>query len=572
MPQDAFTIALTASHLNNKLFNARVDRINQPTQDSVVFYLRTQNKNEKLILSANAENARVSTTSDQKEAPLQAPAFCMLLRKHLSHATIEHIEAVKYERIVKIVFNTKNEMRESGTKIIYVEIMNKYSNITLTEDGKILGAIKQSQSIEGSRPIFPGVTYKLPNPQEKVEICDKEKSILALSAFNGCDFANYIFNTFKGISKLTATEIVYEFFNKYDISIDDVKLVKIEDFYNHFYNFYETCNFNPCIIDNDDMYEFFPIDYTSIPYDKNFHQDITDVIDKYYSDKESKREFNEIKRKLLTHVKTADKKLQKKYQIALEKLLSCKNMQQDRIYGELIISNLYRITDGLEKIELENFYSSDYEKVAIKLDKNLTAKENAERYFKKYNKEKKTVASVEPQIVELENSLKYIQSLYDEIDLCSSIVDFKEITEELVQANIIKLKKANGKKREEKSTYRTYNYGGFDIFVGRNNLQNTKLTTSAERSDMWLHTKDYHSAHVIIKTEGRVVPDEVLLFAAEVCAFYSKATKSDKVPVDYTLKKFVKRPSGLPLGMVYYTDNKTILVNPNAHLDFAIIK
>ncbi len=567
MPQDAFTIAVSASQLNDKLFNARVDRINQPTQDSVVFYLRTKNKNEKLILSANAENARVSITSDQKEAPLQAPAFCMLLRKHLSHATIDRIEAVKYERIVKIVFNTKNEMRESGIKIIYVEIMNKYSNITLTENDKILGAIKQSQSIEGARPIFPGVTYKLPTPQEKVEICDKNQSLSALSAFEGADLSSYIFNTFKGIAKLTANEIVFSFFGKHDVNAVDIKLIKIEDFYKHFYDFYETRNFNPCIIDNDDMYEFFPIDYTSIPYDKTFYQDITDVIDKYYSDKESKREFNEIKRKLLTYVKAADKKLQKKYQIALEKMLSCKNMQQDRICGELIISNLYRLKGGETKVELENFYSPDYEKVTINLDKNLSAKENAERYFKKYNKEKKTVASVEPQIVELENSLKYIQSLYDEIDLCSSIVDFKEITEELIQANIIKVKKTNGKKREEKSAYRTYSYGGFDIFVGRNNLQNTKLTASAERNDMWLHTKDYHSAHVIIKTSGRSVPDEVLLYAAEICAFYSKASKSDKVLVDYTLKKFVKRPPGLPLGMVTYTDNKTILVTPNAHLD-----
>lgn len=567
MPQDAFTIASTANELNAYLTNARVDKINQPSQDTVIFYVRTQNKNEKLLLSCNAENARVVITDSQKDAPLQAPAFCMLLRKHLSHATIESIEAVKYERIIKIIFNTKNEMRESGTKVIYVEIMNKYSNITLTEDGKILGAIRQSQSIEGTRPIFPGIRYSLPAPQDKVELDNKNEAIMSLNTFSGSDLSSFLFNTFKGISKVTAGEIVYGFFNKHDASTDDVKSIKIEDFYTYFYNFYETRNYCACIVDNEYMYDFFPLDYKSISYKKIFYPTILSAIDRYYTDKEAKREFEETKRKLLSFVKAADKKLQKKYQIALEKILACKNMQQDRIYGELIISNLYRIPSGVDEVELENFYSSEYEKVKITLDKTLSAKENAERYFKKYNKEKKTVTSVEPQIEELKNSLKYIQSLYDEIDLCSSIIDFKEITEELIQANIIKTKKTNTKKREEKSTYRSYSYSGFDIFVGRNNLQNTKLTTSAERNDVWLHTKDYHSAHVIIKTNGRNVPDNVLLYAAEICAFYSKAAKSDKVPVDYTLKKHVKRPAGLPLGMVYYTDNKTILVTPNAHLD-----
>ncbi len=566
MPQDAFTIYHTALELNNRLKGARIDKINQPTSDTVTFSVRTLNKNEKLVISANAENARVAFTDLQKEAPYQAPSFCMLLRKYLIHATVDCVEAVPYERIIKITFNTKNEMREAGVKVLYAEIMGKYSNITLTENDKILGAIKQSQSLEGLRPIFPGVSYKLPAPQDKVELSNKEASLSALNSYQGGDFSKYIFTTFKGLSRLTANEVVYRFFGSSEPSIQDVKNCNIIDFYKHFVNFYETRNYLPNVVSSNDINDFFITDYKSVNENKKYYDDLLKTIDLYFDKKESTRAFGDKKRKLLSVINAADKKVKKKYQIALEKILACKNMQNDRIYGELIISNLYRIKNGLKEVELENYYSPDYQTVKIPLDEKLSPKENAERYFKKYNKEKKTVASVEPQIKELEENLKYLQSLYDEIDLCQSMQDFTDVEEELIQAGILKTVKKSDKKKEAKSTYRTYCYKGFIILVGRNNLQNTRLTSSAERNDLWLHTKDYHSAHVIIKTEGRLVPDDVLLYAAEICAFYSKASKSDKVPVDYTLKKYVKRPAGLPLGMVYYTDNKTILVTPNAHL------
>ncbi len=566
MPQDAFTIFHTALELNTKLSNARIDRINQPTADSVVFYLRTQNKNEMLIVSANAENARVTLTARQTNAPLQAPSFCMLLRKHLSHAVIESVEQVPYERIFKIKFNAKNELRESGTKILYAEVMGKYSNIILTENGKILGAIKQSQSLEGLRPIIPGVSYVLPLPQNKTDLSDSDSAINILKNFTCGDFSNYLFNNFKGISKATASEIVFRYFGSTEPNYSIVINSNIEDFYKYFKSFYDECKLKPCVTLSSSNSDFYVTEYKSVVIEKKCFQDITCAIDYFYTKKETEKEFETKKRKLTSSVTAFEKKLRKKYQIALDKILACKNMQQDRIFGELIISNLYRIESGKNEVLLENFYSPDNEKVLIPLDDKLSPKENAEKYFKKYNKEKKTVNQVEPQITALESQLKYIQSLHDEIDLCTESSDFAEIEEELVEANILKSYVKKNSKKEQKSQYRVYSYGGFEIFVGKNNLQNTKLTSSAERNDVWLHTKDYHSSHVIIKTNGKSVPDDILLYAAEICAFYSKARSSDKVPVDYTLKKFVKRPQGLPLGMVYYTDQKTILVTPNNHI------
>lgn len=565
MPQDAFTIYHATKALDAKLKNARIDKVNQPTHDTVVFSIRTNSVNEKLLISANAENARITITETLKEAPVSAPSFCMLLRKHLSHAVIEKIQAVPFERIVTITFTTKNEMRESGLKILYVEIMGKYSNITLTEDGKILGAIKQSQSLEGIRPIFPGVTYKLPLAQDKTEIINKDESLNCLNSFSGSDLSNFVFNNFKGLSRQTAIEIVYSFFNKYEVGADDVKTINIVEFYEHFSNFYEHCNIKPNVVEKDKQSDFFVTDYKSVVYDKIYFKTINSAIDYFYKNKENNIAFNDKKRKLIDAVKSHEKKLNKKYQIACEKILSCNDMQQNRIFGELIISNLYRIKPGEKQAELENYYSESCETVTVKLDPTLSPKQNAERYFKRYNKEKKTVSAVTPQIDALKDELRYVQSVYDEIDLCTDLSDFADIEDELTEAGILKSVKTKDKRKKQISSYRTYNYRGFEILVGKNNVQNTRLTMNAERNDMWLHTKDYHSAHVIIRSENRPVPDDVLLYAAEICAYYSKASKSDKVSVDYTLRKFVKRPSGLPSGMVYYTDNKTILVTPNKH-------
>jgi len=565
MPQDAFTINHTAAELNERLCNARIDKVNQPTPDTVVFYVRTRSKNEKLLISANAETARIVVTDSQKEAPISAPAFCMLLRKHLSHAVIETIEALPFERIVRIKFATKNELRESGTKILYVEIMGKYSNITLTENGKILGAIKQSQTLEGIRPIFPGVTYKLPASQEKIELSDTAATLFCLKNFCGDDFADFIFNNFKGLSKATAYEIVYKFFGNLFVTSSDVKNINIADFYEHFQSFYDECNIRPNVTVDNFKSEFFVTEYKSVKGDKKYYDTINSAIDFYYENKENFKAFSDKKRKLTDAVKAHEKKLNKKYQIAEEKILSCNDMQNNRIFGELIISNLYRIKNGVKSVELENYYSPDNEKVTIKLDETLSPKQNAERYFKRYNKEKKTLIAVEPQITEIRENLKYVRSLYDEIDLAKELSDFVEIEEELIECGILKSPRLKTKRKKEIPSCRIYNYKGFEILVGKNNVQNTRLTMSAERNDMWLHVKDYHSAHVIIKAESRQIPDEVILYAAEICAYYSKANESDKVPVDYTLRKFVKRPAGLPSGMVYYSENKTVLVTPSSH-------
>lgn len=565
MPQDAFSLYHTTKELEKIIKNARVDKVNQPDNDTVVLSIRALNQNLKLILCANAQNTRVCLTKKESKNPLTAPNFCMLLRKHLSHATIKDIELLGFERIIKITFECKNELWEITDKIIYSEIMGKFSNIILVENGVILGALKQSTLDESNlRPIFSGLKYTLPISQEKVEITDEKASLDMLEKFNGCDLENFIFTNFKGIAKSTAVEIVHSFKIKNSLDDDFVKNLNIIEFYKHFKNFYVSPKINPNLTNTKSGSDFYITDYKSVLGEKIYFDSILDCIDHHFTKKEEKKLFDSKKTKLLQVISAFDKKLRKKHQLLLERELSCKDMEQNRLYGELIISNLYQLKSPTDKVCLIDYSKEDCPTVEIKLDKTITPKENADKFFKKYAKQKKTLTATREFIEENQQLLDYVSTLFKELEDAESLSDFADIEEELTLNGIIKPKKGT-KQKEQPSKPRRYEYLGFEILVGRNNLQNDRLTLSSERNDMFLHTKDYHSAHVIIKSMGREIPDKVIEYAAEICAYYSKAKNSDKVPVDYTLRKFVKKPNGLKTGMVIYTNHKTILVTPNPH-------
>ena len=242
-------------------------------------------------------------------------------------------------------------------------------------------------------------------------------------------------------------------------------------------------------------------------------------------------------------------------------------MDKFKKYGELIMANLWQFKAPVSQIKVIDYSQSDYPEITIKLDGLITPKENAEKFFKKYNKLKKTLEAIAPQKIEIQQQLDYLSSIFSEIEQTETLLDFVEIEDELICENIIKGASTKKQTKKISSQPRCYLFEGFEILVGKNNLQNDKLTLSAERMDIFVHTKDFHSSHVIIKANGKSVPDNVIEFACQVCAYYSKARQSDKVPVDYTLKKFVKKPHGTKTGMVFYTNQKTILVTPNPRLE-----
>ncbi len=563
MPQDAFTIFHTANELNSKIVGAKIDKANQPDKDTVVLTIRVNGKNQKLCVSANASLARICLTEDKDDAPLQAPSFCMLLRKHLVRGIILKVYAIPFERIIALDILCKDELGVTSNKTLYVEIMGKYSNLILCENGKILGAIKTTNlDFDISRQIFPGIDYILPTPQDKVELTNEIASKDALKKYEvGVDLTSFIFNNFKGFSKQTAKEISARF------EILDIckNPLDINAFYKFLLDFYFTKDLSP-------NYSFFskPIDFYAVNYISDNNEKIkTDslslAIDTYFTNRKNSAVLDLNRRRLLDTAKAFEKKVAKKLQIVLDKILACEDMEKYMLYGELIISNLYQIKQGVDKIEVNDYTKEDYPLITIPLDKTLSPKKNAEKYFKKYNKLKKTLCAVLPQKEELDRTLEYLSGVFHEIELAETLEDFTDIKEELENQGLISKQTNNKKEKKKLSKPRYFEYLGYEIFVGRNNLQNDRLTLSADRFDLWLHTKNYHSSHVIIKNKGVNIPDEVILFAAEICAYYSQARNSDKIPVDYTFKKFVKKPPKSPVGTVYYTDYKTILVTPNSH-------
>ncbi len=559
MPQDAFTILHTAKELDSLLKDARVDRINQPDKDSVIFYLRKDRFDYYLTACAKADFSRLSIGAKPTFVAVDAPSFCMLLRKHLSRSVIEQIRAIKDERIIAIDFLCRDELGETSEKTLYCEIMGKYSNVILVQSGTILGAMKTTSfDSDYPRRIFSGVPYILPEKQEKTSLFDEEAAKNLLANFNGHDLTEFVFNNFLGLSRATAQDIETKYFQ-------NVKVFKIDEFYKYFKDYYESPFIKPNVVFGGKESDFYIGDYTLVQGNKTYYKTIAEAIDAYYKFKTESKAFGIRKQKLKDIVNAYLKKQQKKLQIVNEKLLSCDDADKNTLYGQLIISNLYRIKSGMKEVELEDFTKEDYPKITVKLDDKLSPKENAERYFKRYDKQKKTLAAVSNQKDELNELIAYLEQILKEIDSIEQIEDFVDIDEELKLLGLIKVE-AKKKEKVKTTKYRVYSYGGFEIFVGKNNVQNEKLTFSAERSDIWLHAKDFHSSHVIIKTHGETVPDNVLLFAAEVCAYYSDAREADKVPIDYTLKKHVKKSNGKAIGLVYYTDQKTLFVKPDSHL------
>lgn len=554
MPQDAFTLLHAARELNNLLSGAKVNRVVQPDKDDVYLAVYTKSGARTLVLSSNAEYCRVAFTSAEKPKPQVAPSFCMLLRKHLLGAETESVSLVGFERIIKIDFRTKNDFKDSVVKTMYCEIMGKYSNLILTENGKILGCIKNAPlDVATTRLTLPGADYVLPKSQDKADITDKTSfKSRYMSAFFG-DLPKFLFENVKGLSFVTAEEIAANV--PADADVDSV--------YDAVKTFYLSPVVSPCVKGEGKKRDYYITDYKTIGGQTEYFDTITDAEDDVFSAKERKKAFDLEYKRISDKVNSLTKKLGKKLQGENEKLLSSANYDELRVKGELITANLYRLEKGMKSCELENYYD-DYKPMKITLDENLTPNANAQRYFKKYAKEKRAVEIVTPQKEQTEKDLDYLGSVGHELSLAADKSDFKDIEEELISQGLLPAPKNRSVKTAE-SPYREYIADGYAIKCGKNNLQNDRLLSRAYKDDLWLHAKGFHSPFVIVETKGEKIPDEVIKTAAEICAYYSDGGKGGKVHVDYCLRKFVKKPPKAKPGSVIYTDYKTACVQPLPH-------
>ena len=571
MPQDAFHIRRLSAELNEFLAHGKINRISQVNKDELTFIIYTGKSTVKLILSASASGARVCLAATEKEPAPVAPNFCMLLRKHLQGAEILEIRQHEFERIIEIDLYCVTDFSESK-RTLHCELMGKYSNVVLTEKGVILGALKTTALEDSTRRVLlPGAKYLYPTPQDK------------LSPFNGAGMRSrlenflsmrpeglekealsvFLFENVSGLALPTAREIV----SRAASAASSLQLCLSPSANSPLWDFVGNFCLHEPNVPHLQIIDGKAVDFFAFAVENGVQTpSLCKAEDEFFSRKENKKGFDDKKRKLENTVKGLKKKQTKKLQDTLERLKESEKAEDLRIKGELLTANLYRVEKGMSCVELENWYSPDCEKIKISLDTTLSPSKNAQRYFKTYNKHKRAKEILTPMLEKEQAEIEYTDSVLSALSLADSAEDLKELEAELMQMGLLRAQKerAGVKKKETLIPFREFEHNGFKIYAGRNNLQNDRLVRAASPDDIWLHTQKYHSSHVIIATEGKEIPDDTLLFAAQICAYYSDGRDGDKIPVDYCKKKFVKKPNKSKAGFVIYTDYKTVLVTPKS--------
>ena len=544
MPQDAFTLRLNAKELCGTLTGGRINKIVQPSKDEVFFIIYTGKRTVKLILNTNAQDCGAYFGEDGEEPPLVAPNFCMLLRKRLQSAEICGVELVGFERILRFKLRSFSDFTEAE-RDLYLEVMGKYSNLILVENGIILGALKTTALDGGARrTIFSGAKYVLPAPQDKADPSDGAALRAVLQGASG-DLGKFLFTRVSGLAPSTAEAIAGSYAG--GGLCEHVQRYIFSDM---------VC---PCVVERDGK----PVDFYARSVEGGISfPTLSEAQTYFYARRRAFKRDNAERRRLLTAVQTAVKKHEKRLAQILEKKKECADCESLRIKGELLTANLYALTRGMEGCELSDFYDEKGGTVKIKLDAQLTPSQNAQSYFKRYRKQKRTLEMLAPQEAETEAELEYLESLKAAILSAESGVDLLSCAEELETAALLKVREEKRKRAKPEIPFRTFECGGFQVYAGRNNLQNDALLRRAAPEDIWLHAQRYHSCHVIIRTNGRSPSDMVLAFAANVCAKYSDAN-GDRIPVDYAFVKYVKKPPKAKAGFVVYTNFSTLLGDPS---------
>nr|WP_300005777.1 NFACT RNA binding domain-containing protein [Tissierella sp.] len=581
MAFDGIVTNTVVNELNNTLIGGRVDKVYQPEKDEILIYIRNKGENYRLLISSASNNPRIYLTKITKQNPQEPPMFCMLLRKHLIGGTILNIDQFALDRIISIDVSSIDELGDPSEKSLIVEIMGKHSNIIFIEKEtkKIIDSIKRvSFDMSRVRQILPGNDYILPPNQEKLNPLTASK-IDFLKAIenekpNTHSYKFFYFN-YMGLSPLISKEICFNANVDIKRSISTLTETDIEALYTNF-NYIigkvNSKNFNPLYIEGDDgvVSYFYSLDINMYGEDsKIFLPTISQVLDKVYIAKDS---FDRVSQKSQSIKKSIQVKLDRtinKLSKQSNELMESKDREKYKIYADLISANIHLIKPGLKMVSLANFYDENMDELSIPLNEKISAPENAQRYYKKYSKLKTRESLLKVQIKETNQEIEYLENVLISIEHSTEVDEIDEIRDELIKGSYIRdtSKDKVRRKRKKKKEFKPYHYlsqDGFDMYVGKNNLQNEYVTLKlARKDDLWFHVQGMPGSHVIIKKENKEIPDETLEEAALLAAYYSKAKNSSNVAIDYTEKKHVKKmPSSKP-GMVIYDNFKTINISPS---------
>ena len=566
MPFDGAFTHIVINELKNAV-GCRVEKIYQPCDSRLIIHLSKRDFSPILNISVGGGGQRIYFTSTKPENPINAPMFCMLCRKYFSSSKLVSVEQKGLDRVVILSFEAYDEMGDIIHPQIVCELFGSRGNVILVNKGKIIDALFRSDIEKDIRLIQPGADYLPPQSQNKINIFE----ITGTEAVNFLDFGLHtplskeILSKFDGLSPLIAGEIVHRGYND-DVLCCDVtdKTPLIDAIDSIVYDF----KVGLCYILYDDDGKGVDFTYTIVTRFGNIRKSILcdnacKLLEKFYSEREQAAAISVYKSTLLNLSKRAYNRAVKRRINRINELNLTEDRDKYRIYGELIKANLYLIKPGSRSARVVNYYDEGMGEITVPLDEALSPQNNSAKYFKIYRKLCNSIQTLSRLIKNDDAEMEYLTSVIYEIEECKSAAGLNQIQQELTQSGYIKEKKKKKSVIKNPKISEYTSKSGFKIYVGKNNIQNDYLTTSfAGKTDIWLHTKNIHGSHVIIKTENKEVDRDTLLYAACLAAYYSSAKGSAQVPVDYTHVKYVKKPNGAKPGMVTYTTNKTVYVTP----------
>lgn len=557
MPFDGIVTRAVTEELNQEIIPGKITKIHQPTLTELVLTVRSQRKNHTLLLSIHPTYARIQLTKDTYTNPQEPPMFCMVLRKYLSGAIIEDIEQYGMERIVTFSIRSRNEIGDITQKKLIVELMGKHSNVMLIdkEKGNIIDSMKHvSMAQNRHRTILPGQEYKLPPMQDKLnplEI-DGETFVKKLD-FNSGKLETQIVSNLIGFSPFIAKEIVSRanlgVATRYGDEFIDLQLQILDNRY------------TPVIYRNKKE-DFHVLPITAFTGEQEAFTSTNEMLDQFYSGKAERDRVKQQAKDLYRFIKNELNKNERKMKKHLQTMKKAEGADRYQKLGELLTAHLHLVSKGDTSVTVIDYYDPEQMEVNIDLNPNKTPSENAQSFYKKYQKLKTSKQMIEKEMVKTQKEINYLEQLLQQIDVASE-ADIDEIRDELRHEGYLK-RQAKGKKKNKPKKPAPEEFiatDGTQILVGKNNIQNEYVTTKiAHRDDIWLHTKDIPGSHVVVRSKEP--SDETLLEAAHLAAYFSKSQGSASVPVDYTKIRHVKKPNGAKPGYVIYDNQKTLFVTP----------
>ncbi len=577
MALDGITVANIVSEMNAALTGSRINKIAQPEKDELMITVKTPSGQRRILMSASASLPLIYFTQSNKLSPMTAPNFCMLLRKHIGSGKILRVWQPSLERIIHFEIEHYDEMGDLKTKDLIIELMGKHSNVIFCDDqGMIIDSLKHiSAQTSSVREVLPGRQYFIAQTQEKLDPLSIGREDFLREVFSKPQpLFKAVYMSFTGISPVFAQELCARAGMEPDQSAREIgenEQLHLSRIFLEMIDDVREGRFDPNIVYDEDG---IPVEFSAIPLtmysdmDSEHFDSISEVLETYYAQKNSASRIRQKSADLRHLVNTMLERESKKLDLQMRQLKDTEKRDKFRLYGELLNTWGYSIEPGAKVAVVPNYYDNDKE-VKITLDPNKTASENAQRFFEKYEKQKRTYDALSELIRETRSDVEHLESVKTFLDQAQTEADLNQIREELTGSGYLK-KHDSGKKkgasRPEKSKpwhYRTED--GYDIYVGKNNIQNDELTFKfANSSDWWFHSKKAPGSHVIVRRKAdEELPDHVFELAASAAAYYSSARMADKVEIDYVQRREVKKPGGSKPGFVVYYTNYSMIARPD---------